>query len=274
MAFELRPAAPAPALRGTVIEYRGFRADAPAPPAQPEHPSGCVPVIIDLRSGWNVATPASGYRPVRMGGFVAGMHDAFALVGAAGPALCVQVDLAPMAARRLLGLPMHELVNRAVPLEDVLGREARALVERLADAPGWAERFAILDAALTRRIADAPPAPPDVEWAWERLVATAGAASVGSLGSELGWSRKRLVARFRDEIGLTPKTCARVLRFHSLVARLRAGGGGAAASWAELAAAAGYFDQSHLVRDVRRFAGVTPTELLARIAPRRAAIPA
>jgi AraC-like DNA-binding protein len=272
MDFELVPAAPAPALRGTVIEYRGFRADATAPPAQPEHPSGCVPLIVDLGGGWDVATPASGYRPARMGGFVAGMHDAFALVRAAGPALGVQVDLAPLGARRLLGLPMHELVNRAVPLEDVLGREARALVGRLADAPGWAERFAILDAALTRRIADAPPVSPGVEWAWERLVATAGAVSVGSLGSELGWSRKRLVARFRDEIGLTPKTCARVLRFHSLVVRLRADG--AAASWAELAAAAGYFDQSHLVRDVRRFAGVTPTELVARVAPHRAGLPA
>ena len=77
----------------------------------------------------------------------------------------------------------------------------------------------------------------------------------------------RAVAAARDHLvkALTPKIAARVLRFHRLVARLRAGG--VATSWAELAAALGYFDQSHLVRDVRRFAGRTPTELLARIAP-------
>jgi len=196
MAFELRPAAPAPALRGTVIEYRAYRLDDLSPP-QAEHPSACVPVIIDLGSGWHVATPASGYRPARMGGFVAGMHDAFALVGPAGPALGVQVDLSPLGARRLLGIPMHELANRAVPLEDLLGREARSLVERLAEAPGWPERFAILDAALARRVEDAPAVSPEIDWAWRRLVASAGAVPVGELGARLGWSRKRLVARFR-----------------------------------------------------------------------------
>jgi AraC-like DNA-binding protein len=167
---------------------------------------------------------------------------------------------------------MHELLNRVVPLEDLLGREAAALAERLADAPGWRERFAIVDAVLTRRLAGAAPVSRGVEWAWARLEATAGAAPVGELGAELGWSRKRLVASFRDEVGLTPKTAARVLRFQSLVARLR--GGGVRASWAELALACGYADQSHLVRDVRRFAGVTPTALLARVAPEPVASPA
>jgi len=262
MSFQLVPAAPAPVLRGTVVEYRAYRFDDPAPPAQPEHPSACVPMIVDLGSGWHVAAPANGHRPVRMGSFVAGMHDAFALVGAAGPALGVQVDLSPVGARRLLGVPMHELVNRAVPLEDLLGAEARSLAERLAEAPGWPERFAILDAALARRVAEAPEVAPEIDWAWRRLVATAGAVPVGELGSSLGWSRKRLAARFRDEIGLTPKTAARVVRFHALLRRLRSDG--AATPWADRAAAAGYFDQSHMVRDVRRFAGVTPTELLAR----------
>ena len=265
MGFELVPAAPAPALRGTVIEYRAYRIDDPAAPPQPEHPSAAVPVIVDLGAGWHVATPASGYRPVRMGGFVAGMHDAFAVVGPAGPTLGVQVDLSPLGARRLFRMPMHELVNRAIPLEDLLGPETRLLTERLAEAPGWPERFAILDAALTRRVAEAPGVSSEIEWAWRRLVATGGATPVGELGSRLGWSRKRLVARFREEIGLTPKTAARVVRFHAMLARLRAGG--PRAPWAERAAEAGYFDQSHLVRDVRRFAGVTPTELLARFAP-------
>ena len=270
MSFELVPAAPTPLLRGIAIEYRGFRDDAPWPQAQREYPSACVPMIIDCGAGWHVATPASGYRTVRISGFIAGMHDAFAVVRSVGPALGVQVDLAPLGARRLLQLPMHEIVNRVVPLEDLLGREARRLAERLADAPGWPARFGIIDAMLARRAGEAPAVSSGVAWAWGRLQATAGAVPVGELGSELGWSRKRLVARFREEIGLTPKTAARVLRFHALLAGLRMAG--AAESWAALAAAAGYSDQSHLVRDVRRFAGVTPTELLARAGPRRAAI--
>jgi AraC-like DNA-binding protein len=51
-----------------------------------------------------------------------------------------------------------------------------------------------------------------------------------------------------------------VLRFQALLRRLRAEG---ARPWADLALACGYFDQSHLVRDVRRFSGMAPTELVA-----------
>jgi AraC-like DNA-binding protein len=250
-------------LTGVVIEYRGFRDERPAPGVAREAPWGGVPVIIDIGAGWNVASPADGYGPSRYRGFVAGMHDAFALVEAAGPSFGVQVDLSPLGARRLLGVPMHELTNRIVALEDLLGRDARLLTERLADAPAWPERFAIIDEALTRRLAAARPVSPGVEWAWCRLAATAGAVPVGTLGRELGWSRKRLVASFREEIGLTPKTCARVLRFEALLDRLHASLG--PVSWAELALECGYYDQPHLVRDVRRLAGVTPTALLGEI---------
>lgn len=269
---ELVPALPPPALRGIVVEYRGFRDDAPSLLPQREPPSGRVPVIIDFGAGWRVAAPAAGYRPARLGGFVAGMHDSFALVEAAGPGEGVQVDLSPIGARRLLGVPMHELTNRVVPLDDLLGRDARVLTARLAEARGWQERFALVDAALVRRLEHAEAVSPGIEWAWRRLETTAGAVPIGTLGAKLGWSRKRLVARFREDIGLTPKTAARVLRFEALVKRLRAGQH--RASWAELAAELGYFDQAHLVREVRRFAGVAPTELLAATVPDRTAQPA
>src|SRR5438046_1837432 len=111
-----------------------------------------VPLIIDLGAGWRVASPASGYRPEPRGSFVAGVHDGFASVTPAGAMLGVQVDLTPAGARRLLGVPLHELTNRTVPLEDLLGPEARALRERLGAAAGWGQRFELIDAALTTRI--------------------------------------------------------------------------------------------------------------------------
>ena len=110
-----------------------------------------------------------------------------------------------------------------------------------------------------------PWCPSEVEWAWGRLVETLGALTIGVLIDELGSSRKRLVARIRDAIEVTPKTAARLLRFEALRARLRVGH--ESRSWARLATECSFFDQAHLIRDVHRFAGIRPTEPLASLTP-------
>ncbi len=159
---------------------------------------------------------------------------------------------------------MHELTNRVVELEDLLGPRTALLVERLYDAPGWAERFDVLDAALARRLADTPPPAPEVAWAWDRLHATDGAFPVTALASELGWSRRRLGAAFRDQVGLPPKLLARILRFDRVVARLRTQD---PERWADVAYDAGYYDQAHFNRDFRELAGITPSAFLASRLP-------
>jgi AraC-like DNA-binding protein len=59
---------------------------------------------------------------------------------------------------------------------------------------------------------------------------------------------------------VTPKLAARILRFERVVGRIeRAGGHG----WAEIAYDCGYYDQAHLNRDFRQFAGTTPTAFAA-----------
>nr|WP_260407814.1 helix-turn-helix domain-containing protein [Planomonospora venezuelensis] len=153
---------------------------------------------------------------------------------------------------------MGELANRVVPLEDALGPWAGAAVERLAEATGRSARLALLDALLTRRIQAAPAPDPRIVRAWERLSATRGRVPIAALAGELGWSHRHLAARFRDQIGMTPKSVARVLRFEHAVARLRAG-----RPPADTAAACGYYDQAHMNRDFRAMAGVTPRGLVA-----------
>jgi len=180
--------APVPALRGLVVAYRGYRDDAPAPLVQRELPSGRVPLILDMGTGWRVAASAAA-PPVVLRGFVAGLHDAWALVEPAGPALCVQVDLTPLGARRLLGVHMADLAHRAVALDDLLGGEAAALADHLVAMRTWQDRFAVLDAALLRRLEGAPAVAPEVAWAWRQLEATDGATSITALGAALGWSR-------------------------------------------------------------------------------------
>ena len=174
----------------------------------------------------------------------------------------IQVNLTPLGARRLLGLPMAELARRVVAIEDLLGAER--LVERLQDAPDWDARFALLDAVLLRRLRDAAPVAPQLEHAWARLRAGDGAVEIATLAAEVGWSRRHLAARFGAEVGLPPKTVARILRFQRVTRTLRASAG---RGLADIAYACGYADQAHLNRDFRAFAGTTPTDYAARLLP-------
>ena len=113
---------------------------------------------------------------------------------------------------------MHELTNEVIPLEDLLA--APTLLEELAEAPDWPARFARLDGELARRLDDAPAPHPGVRAACAQLAATGGTTPVGQLAAELGWSRRHLGARFRDEVGVAPKTYARLVRFERAAALL------------------------------------------------------
>jgi AraC-like DNA-binding protein len=152
--------------------------------------------------------------------------------------------------------PMHALARATVALEDVLGREARLLEERLCEARTWDERFELAERALAARLSAAEPPPPDVEWAWRRLSATRGRIRVNELAAELGCSRKHLAARFREHVGLPPKLVARMLRFRHAADLLTSD---RPPCLAELALLCGYYDQAHLDRDFRDFAATTPS---------------
>lgn len=173
---------------------------------------------------------------------------------------CLEVRLTPLGMYRMTGLPMNDISNRAVSLEDLFGDEGRHLPERLAAEPDWARRFDLLDSTLARAAANGPEPDPEVAWAWRLLSQTHGTAFVGKIVAETGWSRARLANRFRTQIGLTPKVAARVLRFGRAMTLLAAPGH---RSLASIALACGYFDQAHFNRDFKMFAGCSPGELAA-----------
>ena len=92
------------------------------------------------------------------------------------------------------------------------------------------------------------------------ITASGGRVPIGTLAEDLGWSHRRFIARYRDAVGLPPKTVARIVRFERASARLLSGDG-----LATTATECGYFDQAHMAREVREFAGITPTELRSTV---------
>jgi AraC-like DNA-binding protein len=95
-----------------------------------------------------------------------------------------------------------------------------------------------------------------------QIEARGGAADIGAIARELGTSHRRLIALFRDGVGMPPKLFARLVRFDRLMTKLRTG---ATPLWVDLAAELGYADQSHLIREVKQFTGVSPTRAHAML---------
>lgn len=258
---------PPPLLRAAVVHYVGWDEWTPAPLRRRELPIGAIPVILSFGPAFDLLDPHDedhGPRRRRRS-FVAGLHDEFSVVEHGGVSRGVEIFFTPLGARRFFALPLGEVARQVVELEDVLGERAVGeLVERLVEAPDWERRFALLDALIAARLDADLGAPASAAWAWRRLEETDGRLSIAALAGEIGCSRRHLVAQVREQLGLPPKTIARVLRFNRAVARLRRDDG---SRFAEIAADCGYYDQAHLNRDFRAFAGDAPTAFLARRLP-------
>lgn len=261
---------PDPRLRPFVDRYLGYREPAPLPLVRREVAGAFVVLVLGWGAPLDVVDPrVAGRGAYGVDSFVAGPFDGPCTTSTLGTGLGVQLMLTPPAARRVLGLPLGELANRAVPVGDLPDRWLAGLRSRLAGAPDWPRRFALLDAALGARLAGSTPLDPRLDRAWRRLAGTGGRIGAGALADEVGCGGRHLAVRFRAELGLTPKSTARLLRFqraYATLARDLVPGPGAdapadPAGWAELAVRCGYYDQSHLIRDFREFAGTTPAAL-------------
>jgi AraC-like DNA-binding protein len=254
--WEMVSRAPHPALRPHVRRYCGY-VEHTAPMSRVETAVAEVPLIVSL--GPEIEVDGTAY-----GSFVAGLHDASSRTAHAGRQRGIQIDISPLAASRLLGGGMHELAHRVVGLEDVLGQEASLLAEQLDSLPSWEDRFAHLDDVLARRIERTAAPPPSLVHAWSRLRASHGRVAIGDVAAEVGCSPRYLTLQFREHLGMPPKPIARVLRFQHALERFKGDDG---TSFADIAENCGYYDQAHLNRDFRAFAGASPTDYLARRLP-------
>jgi AraC-like DNA-binding protein len=156
----------------------------------------------------------------------------------------------PGMAASFLRVPAAELTDRVIPLDDLWGAPARELQSRLHEAASSEERLAIL-AATVRPPA---PAPNAVQQAIEVIAASHGDVDLEWLAAQARMSERQFRRRCLEESGLAPKQLCRVLRFRRACELGQRG-----LPWGLIAAEAGYFDQAHLIRDFREFAGATPT---------------
>ena len=170
---------------------------------------------------------------------------------ATGPCSVIAARFRPGAARAFVGFSMRRTTDLRVPVDAPGLAESLARMpeqDRIGTLAGWiGERVGHPDDALTRAAA-------------ERIEISQGSIDVDALAAESALGRRQFERRFGDQVGIGPALLANVLRFNRVFDAIERD---SSRPWTDAAAAAGYFDQSHLIRDFRRFVGCTPTQFAA-----------
>jgi AraC-like DNA-binding protein len=254
VAFELSRRLPSQRAAGLICGMTGYRETALGRFFQREAAPLRVPLIISLGTPFLIALGREPGVSDRQPSFAAGLHVGPVHIESDGGAECVQVDLTPLGAYRFFGGAVVDLAARMVDIADVLGHEGRRLHERLGATHCWQRRFDLLEDFVLQRAGHVPSS--EIAFAYRRLALSAGGARITTLAEEIGWSRKHLVDRFRSELGVAPKSIARMMRFHHACRLAQAG---TTPGWAGIAAESGYADQAHLAREFTALAGEPPT---------------
>jgi len=254
-------AAPEPALVGLVQEYWEVEGRL-SPFRERVLPNGATEVMVNIGPPHTLLTDAGA--SVWEQAWFSGLHErAIAIESLQGTHL-VSARLHPLGALRLFGSAIPRAANTVVDLENLLGPSAGKLRALLLGAGSTEQRFAHLERFLLRYLSPNRVPSPIVCEAARRIEEAHGNLRIGLIHADLGVSRKQLWLRFARELGLSPKSYAQLHRFVWTLARLRES---TSVEWPRLAAAAGYSDQAHLVRDFRRAAFASPTEFLRTRTP-------
>lgn len=200
---------------------------------------------------------------------LAGTHASHFAIDAFQPHI-MGVHFKPGGAWPFLGPAAREFADSHFSLEDIWGREAQRLHQRLLQAPTPDDRFDILLAGL---IAVAPrdfELHPAVAQALAGFERSPQRASVAAAARAADVSAKKFIRLFTDQVGMTPKLYLRVARFERVMERITPM---PQVDWWDVVERHGYYDQSHFIREFKDFTGFTPTQWLARRGPYVSHIP-
>ncbi|MEJ7830444.1 MAG: helix-turn-helix domain-containing protein [Segetibacter sp.] len=170
--------------------------------------------------------------------------------------LVIKVGFQPGGLYRFLGTPMQDLLNReAFDAVDLLGNEIIQVNEQLQEAVSFSQMKNIVESYLLKHLDRLKQTLP-IDFVLPLLISEGGLVKIDQLAFQACLSIRQFERVFQQRIGLPPKYFSRLVRFaHAWVIKEKQ----PSISWAKIAYECGYFDQMHLIRDFKEFAGVNPS---------------
>ncbi len=221
-------------------------------------PSGHVELIfhkIEVRS------KNESYNDFNYKGVVIGQHDKSYFIDKNEKAGIIGVVLRPYAAKLLLGVPAGEFLNEQVYIDDLDDAELALLSRKVANSDNYIRAIEHIESFLLFRIRNnkrnyyIPYLKNIIE-----LINTNTNTKSDKLAEHIFLSNKQFTRVFVDNIGIMPKTFSAIVRYQKALKLMK---DNSELPMAQVALECEYSDQSHMIRDFRKFTSYTPRKILS-----------
>lgn len=242
--------APGPALRPYVQSYWRFCADTPLRAYREEymHPCGGYGIVFNFGEtlGWEA-------QPIAHPVFLDGANTRSRKLGFLGRVKLMGVRFHAGGAYPFLGMPLHELRNETALLDALNRPELLRLHARLAEAPTWSARLALLEDWLVHRLTLGKDRAALIPASLRQL--RESAVPIPQLARALAVSQRQLERLYQTQVGMSPKQYTQLLRVETARLALKQLNGH---TTTQLATELGFYDQAHFIREFSAVVGVTP----------------
>ena len=254
-----REFAPHPFLRPYVKLIWAFESDEPEVFGPPDRilPDGIVELVFHYGDPFRIRFGESA-EEIQPRSSAVSQTSRFIEIRPTGGFGLISVRFFPWGACQFFPVPISEFADGQIPVDMLWGKQALELEDRICSASTLHERVRLIERFLIgqlRRYA-AEDTARLIRHVWDRR----GQIAIGEMTREVGTSQRQLERRFLEGVGAGPKQFARLTRFLDSCGQIRK----QADSLTQIAHHCGYYDQSHFIRDFKRFSGLTPNQFRSR----------
>ncbi|MBB5323249.1 AraC-like DNA-binding protein [Anoxybacillus tepidamans] len=158
-----------------------------------------------------------------------------------------------------LKYPMKELLEQQIPLFDVMTGDL-SIIEEIAAGKNFDERIRIFKKFLDRTKYEVDYDQKIIDYAIEKIYLSNGVLNINHLSEEIGYSDRYIRKIFEKHIGFSPKQFCQIVKFQNSLDMILKADNPLLLNSKSLPSDNGYYDQSHFIREFKKFVLLTPKQ--------------
>ncbi len=183
-----------------------------------------------------------------------------------GSTTILSIHFSPTGLYHIFNVSPKEVIEGFGRLEAILSYDVKQLFEQLLDQKRTDNLISVVEKYLCCRQAKQKKRykHPGILPASEMLIRRKGLYPIHRLAYDLNMTLQTLETQFEEQVGVDPKLFCCLLRYNNAVTTKLYN---PKRTWTDIAGACGYYDQAHLIKEIKKFTGLSPKDFMSRVQP-------